>query len=98
MCIQYHYIHSVLLHSVGLYRLRRKCTVDDNTYTAKILIQQLHISVDDFQSDQFVVLVLYGTAEIQAGISKTGHIEQRVFLSSPVLLRRTIPAAEQLSL
>ena len=49
----------------------------ENTYTAKILIQQLHIAMDDLQGDQLVVLVLYGTAEIQAGVSETGHSEHR---------------------
>lgn len=39
------------------------------TYAAKVLVQQLHISVDDLQCDELIVLVLYCTAEIQAGIS-----------------------------
>lgn len=38
------------------------------THTAEVFIQELHVSVDDFQCDELVVLVLYGTAEIQAGI------------------------------
>lgn len=41
------------------------------TYTAKVFIQQLHVSVDDLQCDELVVLVLYGTAEVKAGISAT---------------------------
>lgn len=39
------------------------------THTAKVFIQQLHISVDDLQCDELIVLVLYGTAEIQTGVS-----------------------------
>lgn len=42
----------------------------DGTYTSKIFVQQLYVSVDDLQSDQFIILVLYSTAEIKAGISK----------------------------
>lgn len=42
----------------------------DGTYTSKIFVQQLYVSVDDLQSDQFIILVLYGTAEIKAGVSK----------------------------
>lgn len=41
------------------------------TYTAEVFIQQLHVSVDDLQCDELVVLVLYGTAEVKAGISAT---------------------------
>lgn len=39
------------------------------TYTAKVFIQQLHVSVDDLQCDELIVLVFYGTAEVKAGIS-----------------------------
>lgn len=41
------------------------------TYAAKVFVQQLHISVDDLQRDELIVLVLYCTAKIQAGISAT---------------------------
>lgn len=41
----------------------------NDTYTAKVLIQQLHIAMNDLQGDQLVVLVLDGTAEIQTGVS-----------------------------
>lgn len=40
------------------------------TYASKIFVQQLYISVDDLQGDKFIILILYSTAEIQAGISK----------------------------
>lgn len=40
------------------------------TYASKIFVQQLYVSVDDLQGDQFVILILYSTAEIKAGISK----------------------------
>lgn len=38
------------------------------TYIAKVLIQQFNISMQHFQSQQLVVLVLQTTAEIQTGI------------------------------
>lgn len=38
------------------------------TYTAKIFIQQLHKTVDDFKCDQLIVLLFNCTTEIQAGI------------------------------
>ena len=41
------------------------------THTAKVFIQQLHISVDDLQGDELIVLVLDGTAEVQTGVSVT---------------------------
>lgn len=41
------------------------------TYAAKVFVQQLHVSVDDLQSDELIVLVLYGAAEVQAGIPAT---------------------------
>lgn len=43
----------------------------EETHTAEVFVQQLHVSVDDLQCDELVVLVLYGTAEVQAGISAT---------------------------
>lgn len=39
------------------------------THTAKILVQQLDVSVDDLEGYQFVLLVFYSTAKIQTGIS-----------------------------
>lgn len=41
-----------------------------DTHTAKIFVQQLHISVDDFQGYQLIFLVLHSTAKVQAGISE----------------------------
>lgn len=43
--------------------------VHGETYTAKVLVQELHISVDQLQCDQFVVLTFNGAAEIQTGVS-----------------------------
>lgn len=40
------------------------------TYTAKVFVQKLHISVDQFQCDELIVLALNGAAEIEAGISE----------------------------
>lgn len=39
------------------------------TYTSKVFVQQLHVSVDDLECDELVVLVLDGAAEVQAGVS-----------------------------
>lgn len=39
------------------------------TNTAEVFVEQLDVAVDDLQCDQFVVLVLNGTAEIQTGVS-----------------------------
>lgn len=38
------------------------------TYIAKVLIKQFNISMQHFQSQQLIVLVLQTTAEIQTGI------------------------------
>lgn len=37
------------------------------TYSAKVLVQELYISVDQLQYDQFIVLALDGAAEIETG-------------------------------
>lgn len=48
-----------------------------DTYTSKILIQQLHVAMNDLQGDQLVVLVFDGTAEIQTSVSMAcKHIEK----------------------
>ena len=39
------------------------------TYTAKVLVQELHIPVDQLQRDELIVLALDGTAEVEAGVS-----------------------------
>ena len=41
------------------------------THTAKIFVQQFHVSMDDLQSDQLIVLILNCAAEVEAGISGT---------------------------
>jgi len=38
------------------------------TYAAEVLIQQLHIAMNDLQCQQLVVVLLDGATEIQAGI------------------------------
>lgn len=43
------------------------------THAAKVFIQKLHKTVDHLQSDQLIVLLLYCTAEIQAGIPAGKH-------------------------
>lgn len=39
------------------------------THTSKIFVQELHISVDDLQRDELIVLILDRAAEIQTCIS-----------------------------
>lgn len=43
--------------------------VRGETYTAEVLVQELHVSVDQLQCDQFVVLTFNGAAEIETGVS-----------------------------
>ena len=38
------------------------------TYTAKVLVQELHVAVQDLQGDELVVLRVNGTTEVEAGI------------------------------
>lgn len=40
------------------------------TYAAKVFVQELHISVDQLQCDELIVLALDGTAEVEAGVSE----------------------------
>lgn len=67
--------------TLTLYRYMTNACV---THASKIFIQQLHISVDDLQCDEFVILILYSTAEIQACVSETqgGKIKISVRLRS----------------
>lgn len=39
-----------------------------STYIAKVFIQQLHISVQHFEAQQLIILVIHTGTEIQAGI------------------------------
>lgn len=60
----------------------------DTTYAAKIFVQQLHVSVDDLECDQLIILILDGTAEIQACISSTRRkkiCKASIFVTSAVL-------------
>lgn len=43
--------------------------VGRGTYTAEVFVQELHISVDQLQRDELIVLALDGAAEVEAGIS-----------------------------
>lgn len=40
------------------------------THAAKVLVQELYISVDQLQCDELVVLAFDGAAEIETGISE----------------------------
>ena len=46
--------------------------VGGETYAAKVFVQELHVSVDQLQCDELVVLALDGTAEVEAGVSEDG--------------------------
>lgn len=37
-------------------------------YIAKVFVQQLHVAMNNLQAQQLILMVLYGQAEIQAGI------------------------------
>ena len=43
--------------------------VGGDTYAAEVFVQELHISVDQLQRDELIVLALDGAAEVEAGIS-----------------------------
>lgn len=49
-------------------RLAWLCNDCLQTYTSEVLVQQLHVPVDDFQRQQLVVVLLNGAAEVQAGV------------------------------
>lgn len=38
------------------------------THAAEVLVEQLHVAVDELQSDEFIVLPLNGAAEVEAGV------------------------------
>lgn len=40
------------------------------THAAEVLVQELHVSVDQLQRDQLVVLAFDGAAEIETGVSE----------------------------
>lgn len=40
------------------------------TYTAEVFVQELHVSMDQLQCDELIVLALDGTAEVEAGVSE----------------------------
>lgn len=44
-----------------------------STHTSEVLIQQLHIAVDQLKGQEFIVVILYSTAKVQTGISVMKH-------------------------
>jgi hypothetical protein len=40
-----------------------------DTYTAKILVKQLHITMNNFEGQEFIVFLFDSTTEIETGIS-----------------------------
>lgn len=48
------------------------------THTAEVLVQEFHVSVDQLQCDQLVVLAFNGAAEIEAGVSEEGARETQL--------------------
>lgn len=50
--------------------LRMETGEGGETYAAEVFVQQLHISVDQLQCDELIVLALDGAAEVEAGISE----------------------------
>lgn len=40
----------------------------ENTHISKVLVQQLHVSVQHFQGEQLVVVVVQTRAEVQTGV------------------------------
>lgn len=41
---------------------------ESHTYTTKVLVQQLHISVDHLKREQFVVGLLHAAAEVETSV------------------------------
>lgn len=56
----------------------------NSTYIAEVFIQQLNISVEHFQGQQLVILVVHSSTEIQTGIpeikDKAQMLEERQHL------------------
>ena len=50
--------------------------VGGETYAAKVFVQELHVSVDQLQRDELIVLALDGTAEVEAGVSEDGNTRE----------------------
>ena len=46
-------------------------------YTAKVFVQQLDISVNDLESNEFVVISIDSTAEVQTSISEQERKEEK---------------------
>lgn len=54
------------------------------THTSKVFVQQLHVSVDDLEGDELVVLLLDGAAEVQAGVSANRTEQESKFEAFPL--------------
>ena len=39
------------------------------THTSEVFVEQLDISVDDFENGELVVALLHGAAEVETGVS-----------------------------
>ena len=55
-----------------------------STHAAKVLVQELHVSVDYLQRDQLVVFRFYGHAEVETGVPK-----RSVYTRESTLLKET---------
>lgn len=67
------------------------------TYTAKILVQEFNITMNHLQSDQLVVVLLHGTAKVQAGVSLVHNLALFPLQKAAHLLLTTEYRSDQLS-
>ena len=49
--------------------------INCRTYTAKVLVEQLDVSVYDLEDDEFVVALLHGAAEVETGVALVDDLE-----------------------
>ena len=42
--------------------------LNPQSYRAEVLVEQLHVSVDDLQCQQLIVVTVDGAAEVQRGV------------------------------
>lgn len=52
----------------------------ENTHISKVFVQQLHVSVQHFESEQLVVAVVQPSAEIQTGVPAGSKGKEKVLL------------------
>ena len=67
--------------------------INCRTYTAKVLVEQLDVSVYDLEDDEFVVALLHGAAEVETGVALVDDLEvlpleERAHLGLPRQHRR----------